>query len=505
MAGVLDQLKPYALAAAVLALAACSLFSPPVLSISAANPSEAVAGSDTDVWVEFSIGVDQTKAEAATSLSEAGQQLDLRYRWEGQRLHVLPVHGLKTGVEYLLRVVTSVETPDGVNLDHEYRHEFRTSADQERPTVSVTAPAKDAVSSDRRQSISLEFSEAVDRSSFYDAFTVSPSNSFSWEWSQGDTLVTGTPRQDWDWQRDCTVKLSTGLKDLAGNCLAEALSMGFRIGEKLDKPSVASVSSLLPPVDVAGDWTLGVLAFAASESDRGVLDATAGMEANWGIELVFDQAVAREGLESLISVSPSWDYRLEATGDWVESVRLIPQARLVHGTGYELKVAKGLSGVSGVASTEGGLWRFTVDGAATRPPGVDSLRLRLDPAAGSGEGNWFVLKGDHSDDFSTLVLPVSEFPVNSATVTWIDVRFSLAEGAVIDPVALMAAFDLCATNSCLTAVILAVQTVGSDVARIWLRLTPATSSGLVSFNLAKGLADSLGNATTQAMVWAVNK
>ena len=74
------------------------------------------ASAVSDIWVEFSTGVDATKAEQALSLSENGAPMAGSYSWRGNRLVLTPARPVSPGNDYEIAVVSTAETKEAILL-----------------------------------------------------------------------------------------------------------------------------------------------------------------------------------------------------------------------------------------------------------------------------------------------------------------------------------------------------------------------------------------------------
>jgi hypothetical protein len=150
------------------------------------------------------------------------------------------------------------------------------------------------------------------------------------------------------------------------------------------------------------------------------------------------------------------------------------------------------------------VYKFRVDGPVTLSPIVARLRFRCNPGASSAL--YDDKAGDHSDDYSSIAIAASSFPIgaSSAIETYADIYFSLASGASLDLSSLMDEFSVETTNSCASFSIKRMQTGGFDdpppeslagttCVRVLMDVSNASESGIVIFKLGDGFVDSAGN------------
>lgn len=102
------------------------------------------------------------------------------------------------------------------------------SVDTIAPVVSSITPATDATSIAVNTTVTVTFSEAMDRTSVEGAFALSGSSAVSgtFSWTD-DSTVAFTPSATLVYLTKYTVTLSTAAKDKAGNALAEQFNTSF--------------------------------------------------------------------------------------------------------------------------------------------------------------------------------------------------------------------------------------------------------------------------------------
>ncbi|MCK5684402.1 Ig-like domain-containing protein, partial [bacterium] len=122
-------------------------------------------------------------------------------------------------------------------------HFFTFSTPFENPAVSLVYPAKDAISINVKDNVEITFSEDMDRTSVYNAFSISPSVQGVFNWD--DLKLTFDPSIELDNNTVYTVTISTAAKDLVENPLKADYSFSFTTAPRseLVKPTVTYVQS----------------------------------------------------------------------------------------------------------------------------------------------------------------------------------------------------------------------------------------------------------------------
>jgi hypothetical protein len=102
--------------------------------------------------------------------------------------------------------------------------------------VRIISPKPNSIQF-RGNSLIFEFDEYVDRRSFQDAFRISPQvkGDLEFEWGAKDVEVKfPTDLYKIDPNKTFVVNISTGLKDIRGNSIAQAVNFAFSTGSKID-------------------------------------------------------------------------------------------------------------------------------------------------------------------------------------------------------------------------------------------------------------------------------
>ncbi len=479
-------------------LCSCELLHQDPLTVTGHAPSAAVlpTADNIDIWISFSSSeLDRTSVEEAFSLSEESAPMEGNFHWSGDRLSFVPLRSLSMGKSYTMRVSASAEDRYGNNLKGEFSFTFRVGQDTTRPTVTSIDPADGTELTDQFYPIAVTFSELVDHASFYEAFSVSPgvTGSYTWDETGGYSVCTFTPQEAWTWQTDYTVTISTDLKDPAGNSLGDTYISGFSLGTDHEPPTFSvyhdeggvTGTTLQPNVD------------------------TAGWEASWPITILFDEAV-NEPNSSKFQLTPA----LSFTMDWDHTnnnrVVLTPNGRFKWGTMYTLVVTKGITDLQGNTTTADTLYRFTVDGTATRPPRITKVYSQdrcdiADPNYGVPLAMWetiFEGAGACSDqDY------------------YFDFYIEHADGVDIPETYFLENFDIDITDACVTLTPQSVEinptspapidapAADETVVRVHclLSIDESPPAGLVELIVKSDFKDSAGNPIAQEYDLILNK
>jgi hypothetical protein len=468
------------------------LFQPPLKVVaSGPAPGRYASVSGLSVWLEFSASVPSGKAEKGIVLKENGTTLEVRYSWSGRRVVLTPVQGFSLGNRYDLSAASTIEDDHGLDLGKEFALTFYTRPDDVRPTATVTVPAYGASTTEKYQPVTLQFSRAADRASFYANLSFSPSFKAAYTWGAGDTSCVVTPLEELKSPQVYTVKLGSALADTNGNTLGTDLTSWFAEGTVTAGPSVAAVVKTASGIADAS--------YALTPASSGSLSVDSGFERTWGLELRFDRPVARSGLDSLITIEPAWGFSIPYPQTFMQNIDLVPTKSLAYGTTYTLTVRKGVADSAGNLSTADQVYRFRVDGPGSAPPRLQSILFNTNLPSPTSD----LILGDHSTDYTALDAGAFGSP---GTATYLILAFQVALGASLDTSSLMQHFSVTATDANTSVAVTAMGTPVIDPTHQSVRvdvLFTRGGSGLLLFKLTAGLGDSVRNATAADEAWPV--
>jgi len=243
----------------------------------------------------------------------------------------------------------------------------------------------------------------------------------------------------------------------------------------------------------------GGLHASAEDPGDGDLEVNSGWETDWGIIVEFSEAVERDGIEAHLTFEPAFNYSIDPEGGARAVFSLVPVSNFDWNGLYTLTVSRGVKDTNGNASAGDTFFNLLFDGPLTRPPRVERLDFRQNPAGSPPQ----VLSFTAADVYHNLPLPVAEFPVATTVSTYLDIFVRCAEGAGIDAFSLMNAFFVTTTNGAALFKTVWAKTrdfddpqpasvAGLTPVRIGLDIENTTAAGLVTFVVGSDLADSRG-------------
>lgn len=219
--------------AVVFATAAPPDTTPPTVSSSAPASQAMDVPTNAVLSLSFSEPMDQASVDTAFSISPfvAGTAL-----WDasGTLRSYQPTAPLAAGTTYTVTLSTVAKDLAANQLAQAYSASFTTAAapDTTRPTLVSSTPAAAEKGVARSATISLEFSEPMDKAATQAAFDITApasANMGTFSWSADGKTMTFTPSAPFDYGTIVAWRLSTAARDLAGNTMQPSVIRGFQI------------------------------------------------------------------------------------------------------------------------------------------------------------------------------------------------------------------------------------------------------------------------------------
>jgi hypothetical protein len=181
-----------------------------------------------------------------------------------------------------------------------------------------------------------------------------------------------------------------------------------------------------------------------------------------------------------------------------------------YASSFLLRLNSGVRDAAGNQSSQPVVFRVRADGPCSKPP--DFIGIRMPMAPGNSADNE-VLSFSVETPFLNLPINAGEnrYPYEVSIPTWIELYFDLAPGADIDLLSLMNLFRVETTNNALFFSPRSMDAgdfslppkppawEGYGRVKVTGTLTNTVDSGVVIFQIAPGLRDSLGNRNEKAV------
>ena len=428
-----------------------------------------------------------------------GGPFEGRLSWSGSKLCFTPYHDLTPFSEYLLLVGTAAEDRFGSSLSEEFRAAFSTGDRGPRPGIEEVSPAAYSAAADRRTPIRVVFTEAVDRASLLEGFSVSPEIKGRAELSSDGRCFTFHPAENMNWQKEYEAVLSENILSARGTPLGEEFRWSFRIGTDRVPPGIMRAGS-----EAGGKLLRPSLPGMPADNEN------TGWEKDGNVVIRFSESIERKSAEASVSIEPpvpfsiAWDSASEPAGMIIRWDEALEWKQI-----YRLKLSTGIKDLQGNRIEDDVIYRLFVDGAGSRPPSLSrcelipdlntSIRLFDREAPSAGIKSHEILDTSGGDALASLF--------------YIDYYIRLAEGAELPFFSLIENFNISPDSGCVSISYLDFQVFNPGtppaaaaeprpapapdeaVVRLICSLTDTkTASGMISFRIYRELEDSLGNS-----------
>lgn len=243
-------------------------------TVQSTTPTDGATGIPNTAAIElvFSEPMDTASVQAAFSASPSITCTS--WNWLGGNTLASCVHSapLSDSTHYTVTLGTGARDAAGTNLSAAKVFGFTTAAapDVTPPTVASTSPTSASYANPLATDITVTFSEDVDKASAQAAFQVlSPAghNTGSFNWLDGKTMVFN-PDTDFVLSDYVSCRVSTAVKDLAGNYLAGNYNFGFTVVRPgtLSIKSSAALDGYLWSSNLSGNYTGNLFFYTGDNS-----------------------------------------------------------------------------------------------------------------------------------------------------------------------------------------------------------------------------------------------
>ena len=421
-----------------------------------------------------------------------------RFSWSGAALTFKPVESLKANQQYKMCVSTSAEDNNGNSLADDFYFSFRTGPEGIRPAVLSVSPADGAVTDNPFEPVSVVFDVPVEFDSFLSRFSLTPEIIGSYGVNDVSDTFTFTPAGPWLWQNEYRIEIEDGLVSSAGYEMRSSFSSVFFTGTDSTAPEILGMES--------GDGSVSLFTSCGGGSD---LPVNCGWEKDRPIRIRFSEEIEPDSALSAVTVSPAAQFETSIDHSRSPADLLVSfSANLERHRLYRLSVSTVIEDLQGNHLDEETACCIFIDGSSSAPPQISRVRMAPDGAAGFcvfDAENPAAAAGSH---------PILDTSAGEAQHEpfFIDYYISLAEGAELPPQQLLENFVIETENSCISlhylnfqlfnpgdSVLPAAAPVPEPAAseavlrRITSLSDTSTYSGMVTFQILRGLTDSLGN------------
>lgn len=211
---------------------------PPTLD--ASTPSLDATGVPTGAAIQlvFSERMDQASVQAAFSASPGVTCTSWSASADGTTLTCLHAAPFSPGTHYVVTIGTgAMDSPAGAHLTAAASFGFWTASapDTTPPTVAASTPAASGTGAPQATTISVTFSEPVDKVAAQAAFAITSPSGFNpadgglFTWSADGRTMIYDPPADFAYGQYVQWRITTAVRDLAGNYMTAQVNRAFTV------------------------------------------------------------------------------------------------------------------------------------------------------------------------------------------------------------------------------------------------------------------------------------
>jgi len=447
------------------------------------------------VSLTFSHEPDRASVEKNFSLTGNGNKVRGTFLWEGRKLSFLFLTPPEKNTDYVLTLSADAHDTEGLSMDYAFNGEFTTRPANVRPSLVSCFPPMYADVKNPAMEVKLEFSIPVPLNALYDYVSFTPSMQGLWRLEDDAKTAIFTPAEPWTQNSRYEIRFSTSLTDNNGMNIGNEFFSVFTTGIDREEPR------LLYAQRIAANGEVFLL-----EADKGYSGAAelpvenSGWEKDDRLSLVFSKPVDSVSVKNYLSAEDAPALVMETSPGYTTEFIFRFDGIPAYKSRFAFKLKPGVKDNSGNETKDEYIYRIFADGNFSKPPELVGFRMPMVPDSDEN----FVCLGIESF-LEKVPISVENYPSGVRVQTWFDLYFSAAQGAEIDLFSLMDLFRIETSNNVLSFYPNQVKTSGFSVSdpqtgfENFIRIEIAgdivntNSYGIVYFQIAAGLKDSLGN------------
>jgi hypothetical protein len=325
-----------------------------------------------------------------------------------------------------------------------------------------------------------------------------------WRLEDAGKSAVFTPSEPWTQNKRYEIRFSTSLTDNNGMNIRNDFTSVFTVSTDNESPFLLYASRITKNDEIIrlkpdvkgyiGGWELPAENPDWEKEDR--------------LLLVFSEPVDGLSVKNSMNVEDASGLVMEtAIGyktEFIFRFETIP----VHESRFVFRLKPGVKDNCGNESKNEYIYRIFANGKYSKPPELAGIRI---PMAPGNRTNYNPASFGKDSLFSIFHITDENYPSGEKIETLIELYFTTAEGASIDPFSLMELFRIETSNNVLTFSPRRVKTANFSIPEPQLGweeyerleiagvLTNSINFGVINFQIAAGLKDNLGNKNDKTL------
>ena len=474
-----------------------------------------ISYEESYIKVSLSNEPNENKCIEAFSFYKDDIEIKGSFNFSEKDFYFYPVEKIDAKHDYIVEITTELEDTNGHSLQYLYIYEFSTKEENIPPYILSVTPKNESEVTSSDITPKIIFSEAINKKSFSEAFSITPSIPYFCVWAGDFTSVEIVFEKELSKNTTYTMTINTSLTDLSNNRMRAEYKSNFIYCPKTEHPFSYNV-------------------FLIDENEYKLNNSTtteASNKASFRID--FSNEVSIDTISSYISFYP--ELRVSYVSNWETSKSLaislseVPEWNKT----YTLTINSGLSDVYSQKVTDKQSFNIIFSKEKNRP--VDFIKgYFLTEEGATAENKFFPI--DYSNVYNFLNIPVeytgnqpigqSEYVTKNLNLYCIFRISDEAQG--LDIPSVLSGIKINPTNSCLSIIIekchfytdaeYEASPIGSfqftqedtsewNLAVICLDLTVQVyrAEGLIRFTFNDSIMDNLGNKMKEELLFSYNK
>ena len=443
-----------------------------------------------EVSLCFSHEPNRASVERNFSLTGNGNTIKGTFLWNDKKVIFSPLTPLEANTDFILSLSADANNTDGLSLDNSFNCNFSTRPDNTRPVLVSYSPSLYEEVSNPRAEVKLEFSIPVSLKTIQDNVSFTPSMSGLWVLHNDGKLAVFMPSEPWQKNTNYEIRFSASLTD----------NNGVNIGNDFLSVFTTKTDHEIPYLLYARRIT--------NENENILLAQSIGFSENrnWEkddkLHLVFSEPVDSTLVKNYLISEDGPSPVMENLPGFHEEFIFYFENKPAYESRFALRIKAGIKDKAGNESKEEYVYRIFANGKNSKPPLLMGIRIPMAPNNETDAEPIF-----YGNDSLFEIIPISEenYPSGEIVSTWIELYFSLAEGASVDLFSLMDLFRTDTSNNVLNFSPRYVKTNNFTITEphsgceefqrieVMGNLTNTTDYGIVVFQISGGLKDSFGN------------
>lgn len=450
------------------------------------------------------------------SFSKDNEFISGKLSFSEKKVYFNPFKKIDFGHNYVVEISNSMEDIHGHNLEYNFIYKYTTKTDNTPPCILSISPKNESFIKDTNLHPLICFSETVDRQSFIDSFSISPSIDYFFTWGKNDKSVNINFKSELTKNTVYEFKISSNLTDLQYNKLLNEFKSNF---------------IYFSPDETEANFDYKLYSQKTKKVELSQTEINK-LSSNTSFVIDFTNKVSVDSISSYINFYPDLDFNFYP--DWINSnsVRFELNELPNWNKLYKITIKKGIYDEFRQQIDEDRYYDIIFSNEDERPVEFLKAFFLADPENAKLDNQWFTITSDNI--YSDLNIPVQNSSSenqeeNSEKKLKLFSIFRISSDAsTLKIPSVVKNIKLSTTNACANIITdncilftnsqipntpiyeladFTEKDQGWNLVAVCLDLTVTieNTAGFIKFSFNKDIEDNLGNTMTETLVLSYNK